>query len=254
MQVKRSLPLSKRGIAVALAVIAGLLWSQYSGDITRILVPSGVAGIPFGRSILASLSDIVVLTGLICMSAMIGVTKIPWLTGFSAPVTRPFIVYFALFGAAALLCALLTPIRPELNGWTIAWRGVGGPIAEEIVYRGLAVGALMRLAGWRFVPAILLPALVFGLAHIVQGEDLTNSALIVAITAVGGLLFGWLFVRWGFNLWPAIFAHAGMNTLWEVFAFGETAIGDWFGNAMRLGLVVFMLATTFYFAPKPKQT
>jgi membrane protease YdiL (CAAX protease family) len=29
----------------------------------------------------------------------------------------------------------------------------------------------------------------------------------------GGLLFGWLYVRWGFNLWPAFFVHAGLNTL-----------------------------------------
>lgn len=250
VEVERSKPWSKRGARVAMAVIAGLLWSQYSGDIARLLAPDGIPGLPFGRAILASLSDMIAMTVLVCVAANIGIRYIPWLYGLAAPMGRPLLMVGAPVAIAAIICVLLVPVAAALDPWAIGWRGVGGPLAEEIVYRALSVGALMRLAGWRFVPAVLLPAVVFGLAHAAEGESLAESGAIVAITAVGGLFFGWLFVRWGFNLWPAILAHAGLNTLWEVFAFGETAIGDGFGNLLRLGLVALVLVATYCFAPK----
>jgi len=109
----------------------------------------------------------------------------------------------------------------------------------------------MGLCGWRFFPAALAPALLFGLAHISQGSEPMEIAGIVAITAVGGLLFGWLFVRWGFNLWPAIFVHMGLNALWSVFALGDNAIGGWFGNALRLAVIAAGVGLTLLLAPKP---
>ena len=75
---------------------------------------------------------------------------------------------------------------------------------------------------------------MFGLVHATQGQDPASIAGIVAITGLGGLLFGWLFVRWDFNLWPPILLHIGMNSLWIVFALGDDALGGWLGNALRL--------------------
>ncbi|MEL6363079.1 MAG: CPBP family intramembrane glutamic endopeptidase [Pseudomonadota bacterium] len=161
------------------------------------------------------------------------------------------IVYGGLFAATGALCFFVTPIASDVKLPALVWRGIGGPIAEEIVYRGLAIGSLIRIAGWRFLPAVLLQALVFGLAHAAQGETLIDSAANIAITGLGDLLFGWLFVRWNFNPWPAIIAHIGMNTLWEIFAFGDTAIGDWFGNAARLALIALLLVITYVLASRP---
>ena len=90
----------------------------------------------------------------------------------------------------------------------------------------------------------LLPALLFGLVHAGQGSDLGSVAGIVAITGLGGLLFGWLFVRWGFNLWPPILLHVGLNSLWIVFALGETALGGWLGNGLRLAVVIGAIVLT----------
>ena len=69
---------------------------------------------------------------------------------------------------------------------------------------------------------------------------------IVAITGLGGLLFGWLFVRWGFSLWPPIFLHMGMNSLWIAFDLGENAIGGLLGNVERVVVVVLAIALTLW--------
>lgn len=242
-------PFSRNSIVAALGVIAGLLWTQVSGELMNMLAPNGVLGIPYIRSILASLSDIIVLTSAICFTAGIGLGKIGKLSGLSAPAIRPFVVYGTMFGAVGMICTYLAPVAEDLSIADLFWLGVGGPISEEIIYRGLAIGALMTIAGWRFPPAALAPAIVFGLAHITQGNALADSLGIAAITGFGGLLFGWMFFRWGFNLWPAILAHIGLNTLWVVFALGETALGDWFGNALRILLVVLLVLSSIKLAP-----
>ncbi|MBI1394246.1 MAG: CPBP family intramembrane metalloprotease [Alphaproteobacteria bacterium] len=242
-------PFSAQSLAVAFAVAAGLVWTQFSGDAARMIAPEGVAGIPYGRSILASFSDVVVLAALICAAARIGPGRLGRLSGLNAPVIRPFVVLGVIFAAAAAVCVAVAPLADDLRTADVLWLGVGGPVTEEIVFRGLALGALIGIAGWRFLPAALAPAAVFGLAHAAQGNAPVDSAAIVAITGVGGLLFGWLFVRWGFNLWPAIFAHAGMNALWVVFALGETAIGGWFGNGLRLALVALIILSAVWLAP-----
>ncbi|MCR5873053.1 CPBP family glutamic-type intramembrane protease [Phenylobacterium sp. J426] len=94
-----------------------------------------------------------------------------------------------------------------------------------------------------------MPALMFGLVHAGQGSDPASIAGVVAITGLGGLLFGWLFVRWDFNLWPPILLHVGMNSLWIVFALGENALGGWLGNALRLGIVVGAVLLTLRMTP-----
>lgn len=94
----------------------------------------------------------------------------------------------------------------------------------------------------------------FGGAHLLQGSDLGSLAGVVAITGIGGVLFGWLFVRWGHNLWPPFLLHAGLNGLWSVFDLGEDALGGWLGNGLRLGIVAIAIATTFWLAPRPART
>jgi hypothetical protein len=51
-------------------------------------------------------------------------------------------------------------------------------------------------------------------------------------------------VRWGFNLWPAFFVHAGLNTLWIVFDLGSNAVGGWLGNVVRAGVVTGAIVLT----------
>lgn len=244
---KPASPKSRRGLAIASGVAIALLWTQMSGELMRLLAPNGIGGIAYGRSIAASLSHVIVMAVIVCMTAGIGLVRVGQVSGFTASVTRPLIVHAAVFGLATALCLTVAPLATDLSFADIAWLGFGSPITEEIVFRGLAIGALMRLAGWRFLPAIVAPAILFGVAHYAQGDGLVDSAAIIAITGLGGLVFGWLFVRWDFNLWPAIFAHIGMNTLWMVFALGENALGGWFGNALRLGVIGLLIAGALVF-------
>jgi membrane protease YdiL (CAAX protease family) len=79
--------------------------------------------------------------------------------------------------------------------------GIGAPIIEEIFYRGLCQGALIKrgLPPW---VAILLTAVVFGLSH---GELLQLPALVVF-----GAAAGYLAHRSG-RLGPGIAAHVAFN-------------------------------------------
>jgi membrane protease YdiL (CAAX protease family) len=135
---------------------------------------------------------------------------------------------------------------PHFSPSRLLLYSVLSPFVEEIAFRGYLFRQLHRRAGWGFWPAALLNAALFGLVHIYQaftstGLDLQNLAGIVAITALGGLFFAWLFVRWQDNLWVPFAVHAFMNLWWDLFAIDETALGGWLANGVRfasLGLAV----------------
>lgn len=238
---------SGRPLAVALAVSAALVWTTLSGDVMHgLTVP-----IPYGRSMLASLSDVLVMVGLTALAAGRSPLSILGLAGLSAPIGRP-LVWALIWAAPALaICLIWARLASDLKPEDIAWLSIGGPFAEELVYRGLAVGVLMRVCGWRGPAACLWPALFFGIVHVWQGTDLGEVAGIVAITALGGLFFGWLFIRWNDNLWPPVLLHIGLNLLWQVFALGDNAIGGWVGNTERAVALAAAVAATLWLAPPP---
>ncbi|MEH6664088.1 MAG: CPBP family intramembrane glutamic endopeptidase [Brevundimonas sp.] len=233
---------SRGALRAAAAVTAALAWAAFSGDVLR----PHLTGIqtPYLASALVNLSDLAVMAGLLMLAGPAGPGRVFGLTGLRAPVLRPLVWAAILFAPAVVIAALGAPVASGLTGPDLFWPGVGFPVIEEVLYRGLAVGALILWAGWRWWAACLLPALLFGLVHAGQGSDPGSVAGIVAITGLGGLLFGWLFVRWGFNLWPPILLHVGLNSLWIVFALGETALGGWLGNGLRLAVVAGAIVLT----------
>lgn len=78
--------------------------------------------------------------------------------------------------------------------------GIGAPIVEEIFYRGLLQGSLVRLLGARW--GIALASLAFGLVHF-------QLLQLPALTLIGAV-FGILAHRFG-RLGPAIAAHMVFN-------------------------------------------
>ena len=240
----------RRSVMVALAVSAGLIWTTVSGD----LFAGFQAPFPYSRALAASLSDLVAMLLLLAAASGKPPSELLGLTGIFASAARPAIWAALLFMPALLLCLFAAKAAGGVEPSDLLWKGVAGPVFEEIVYRGLAVGALVRLAGWRLIPACLLPALFFGAAHAYQGAGLAETAGAVAITGIGGLFFGWLFWRWNWNLWPAIFLHAGLNLLWMLFALGDTAVGGWLGNGLRLAVVAGAVLLTLRMVPKGGKT
>jgi len=239
-----------RAIATAAAVSVALAYTTVSGDLLAPLVRvEPVRAVPYLGSALVSLGDALALVFLVALAAgrspLLAISQ----AGVHAPILRP--AQWTLLWLIPVVAACLAFARtaPNVHAYDIAWLGIGGPITEEIVYRGLALGVLIRWCGWPIWLACIWPAVFFGAAHIGQGEDWGSVAGIVAITGLGGILFGWLFVRWRFNLWPALFLHAGLNTIWLVFDLGENALGGWLGNAMRLGVIAIAVGASFWLAP-----
>lgn len=244
-------PFTARPLLIASALSAALIFTTISGDLLRpFLSAEFIKSVPYLRSAFTSLGDIVVIVTLVSLGGMRSPSSIIGLAGLSAPIIRPLVWGACVFAPALVYSFWKAPfVELDPGLW---WTGVGGPFAEEVAYRGLAVGVLMRLAGWSLWPACLLPAAFFGGVHMWQGEDLESIAGVVAITGLGGMLLGWLFARWGFNLWPPFILHAGLNLLWSIFDLGETAIGGGSGNVLRLTIVALAIALTFVFAPRKR--
>lgn len=242
-------PSALRSIAIALALSAALAFTTVSGDLLRpYLSVDPIGSVPYLRSALTSLVDIIVIVALVSLAAVRSPAAILGLAGLGAPVLRPLIWGVIAFAPAVVYAVSKLPLAGFDPG--IWWTGIGGPFFEELGYRGLAIGVLLRLCGWSLWPACLLPAAFFGAVHVWQGDDPMSIAGVVAITGLGGLIFGWLFARWGFNLWPAVILHAGLNLQWSIFDLGENAIGGATGNGLRLVIVALAIAMTFALAPK----
>lgn len=246
-QAARSV-MAGESVLIAAAVTIALGWSMVSGDMARLLV---LPKVPYLRSGLATLSDLALITGLAAFAARRSPGWVWSLTGLAKGNRRHALWGALVFGPVVLAAALLAPIAQGLTAKNFVWPGILGPFAEEVFYRGLAIGILMRAAGWRFLPAALWPAIFFGLAHLWQGSSAEETAAAVAITGLGGLLFGWLFVRWGDALRPPVILHVGMNCLWTVFALGDSAVGSLLGNGLRAATVLLAIGLTLWLAPRP---
>lgn len=88
-------------------------------------------------------------------------------------------------------------------------------IGEEIGWRGFLVPALQRFGTW---PALVGSGAVWGLWHapiILLGYNFGRTdwlgvvSMVVACVLLG-IVLGWLRLRTG-SVWPAVFAHAGVN-------------------------------------------
>jgi membrane protease YdiL (CAAX protease family) len=78
-------------------------------------------------------------------------------------------------------------------------------VYEELAARGFLLARARSALGGTWGP-VVLSSLLFGLGHVYQGW------IGVAQTFVIGVILAGLTVRWG-TLWPAILAHASLNTL-----------------------------------------
>jgi membrane protease YdiL (CAAX protease family) len=231
---------------LAAAILLALAWSTISGDVVGWLAQD-LPRVPYLRSLLATLTDLAMLLLLAAWAARRSPRALLALAGLRKPIAAPLIWAAMVLVPAWLACMVWIQTPPPVRSIDLLWQGLAGPFAEELLYRGLAIGLLTTLCGWRWLPACLAPAVLFGLAHLGQGADPASAAGIALITAAGGLLFGWLWVRWDGNLWPPVLLHAGMNTLWLVYGLGENAIGGVPGNVLRVAIVMAAIGLTWLY-------
>jgi len=90
--------------------------------------------------------------------------------------------------------------------------GVMGPIAEELLYRGLTI----RIALDRGMPAalaVVVSAAVFTVAHLADASLFSRAgAITLSVLFLFGLFLGVLRIRTG-NIGASIFAHSGLNLM-----------------------------------------
>ena len=129
--------------------------------------------------------------------------------------------------------------------WGDLFHGAVVPgVSEELLFRSLLFGLLLRHAKWHFLPAAGLCAVFFGAAHLYQSGSAMSALMIFGITFIGSTWFSWLFLRWRFNLWVPIMMHLLMNAWWSVFSVDTSAMGDISANLLRLATIVLSVILT----------
>lgn len=166
------------------------------------------------------------------------VRPVPVALLFALLATLPMPIAFALSG----------PLSDTVDPLRLLFFSGFAPLLEEIVFRGFAFWMLYRWVRLSFWPAALIPAVVFGLAHLYQASELMEALGIFVITAVGSLWFSWLLLRWD-NLWVPAFMHMLMNGWWELFEVDSTALGGWMPTAARGMVILLSILVTVYREP-----
>ena len=110
---------------------------------------------------------------------------------------------------------------------------------EEVIYRGFMFGQLFRYGKIGFAWAVIIPAALFGMLHLYQGNTLLSSLVAFAVTALGAVYFSWVYVECNFNLWVSIGLHLFMNLSWIVFPVegNETSVGALVPNILRIAAI-----------------
>ena len=115
---------------------------------------------------------------------------------------------------------------------------------EELFLRGFLFGVLFRFTKLGFLPAVLAGAILFGLSHLYQSNDVLEAFGIFGITFLGGILFAWLFAEWEYNLWIPIYLHFFMNLASLMFSATDNALGGIMFNILRFSTVALIVFFT----------
>lgn len=178
--------------------------------------------------------------------------KIGLLLGLKHSLTRS--ILFALIFCIPLITIFLIffDLNSEIQFSNIFTTVITPAIYEEIAYRALVFGSLYFLFNWKFFPAVLINATIFGLAHLYQANDPLNALFIFLFTFIGSIWFSWIYMKWNKNLFLIIFLHLFMNLTFEVFEGNSNAAGDMLSNIGRIATLLFSIVITLRFTGSNK--
>jgi membrane protease YdiL (CAAX protease family) len=154
----------------------------------------------------------------------VAIGDLAWGAVFAGPVIAATLVVTAIL-VAIFRATPESPLPPTGETTGLILHLVAGaviaPIAEEVLFRGVATTAWVRRYGmW---PGIIRAAIFFAAAHVLLlGGSTVTEAAAIAIVAFAGRLpvavaLGWVYVRRR-SLWAAIGLHGAFNGILIVLA------------------------------------
>ena len=160
-----------------------------------------------------------------------------------------------LFGLLATLpmlisSAVIGTFESEINWLSLMHTTLLAGVMEEVLFRAFLFGILFRKLGWGFIPAALVGAIVFGLSHLYQGDNVAEWVALFLGTFIGSAWLAWLFIEWKENLWVPISLHVLMNFSWIFFSVSENALGDMYANAFRVVTIALTVGATILYSRK----
>jgi membrane protease YdiL (CAAX protease family) len=162
-------------------------------------------------------------------------------------------ILFALACTIPMLAlGFLSPEQTDTSD--LFYTTVQAGFVEELLFRGFAFGMLVQLGRVRVWPAAILTGVVFGAVHLssFNTEAVQREFVWIAMIAVGGVLYAWLFWRWKWNLWVIIALHLFMNLWWGVWDLGENTLGPWAVTVARV-MTLTLAVTLSEFAAKSER-
>jgi membrane protease YdiL (CAAX protease family) len=155
---------------------------------------------------------------------------------------------FSLITVSPMLIssAVIGRINYDLTAFQLLHKTILAGFMEEYLFRGFLFGVLFLKLGWGFIPSSLLGALIFGLGHIYQGNNLAESLGVFLVTSMGAIWFAWLYAEWENNLWIPVFLHTLMNLSWLLFDVSNNALGEPLANIFRIITITLSIIITVY--------
>ncbi len=98
----------------------------------------------------------------------------------------------------------------NLIATNVLFLGVSVGIVEEMIFRGLIMGAVEKASN-KWV-AIIAPSVLFGLIHITNGFSVLSCVQLVVAGTLVGILFSLVTYQSG-SVWSSAVMHAAWNTL-----------------------------------------
>ena len=225
---------------VPFVILATVVWMLVAG--MGALLASRLLDTSFGGALAQSLGMLTATALLLVVMGRWGWLRAAGITRLGSwqlwLVTGGLILYIvavyqmAFFGEIGL--DLLDPWRSEA-GQTILRRQAVVGVAEEFLFRGLLLYALVRVWGTTrrgMLAAVTLPALIFAVLHILQvasGNPLDGALMTILNALVGGLWLGAL-VLLGGSIWPAVLIHAAGNAVVQLGALSVSGFDPGVGN------------------------
>jgi membrane protease YdiL (CAAX protease family) len=138
---------------------------------------------------------------------------------------------------------LSTELDLSLSG--IITGSIYAGVFEEIIFRAALFGVLFHYCRWGFIPAALISSVIFGLGHIYQGHDVISAVMALAITAIAGTWFAWLYCECGYRIWFPMFMHVFMNAAYGIFGMSGGAAGDLEGNLFKATSIILSIVYVY---------